>query len=95
MLISGYDINSEIYRGPITTVYDARHKVLGRRVLLKVLNTQWTEEADLIERFQREAKICARLDHPNIVKIFDFSTSTESIFISMEYGCFKITVTIR
>jgi len=85
MVINGYDIKSEIHRGPVTTVYDANHLALGRRVILKVLNTQWTEEKDLIDRFRREAKICARLDHPNIVKIFDFSTSNDSIFISMEY----------
>jgi serine/threonine-protein kinase len=85
MAISGYDINSEIYRGPVTTVYDAFHKSLSRRVLLKVLNTQWRKEKDLIERFQREAKICARMDHPNIVKIFDFNQSEDSFFISMEF----------
>ena len=85
MVINGYEINSEIHRGPVTTVYDANHLALGRRVILKVLNTQWSEEKDLIDRFRREAKICARLDHPNIVKIFDFSASDDSIFISMEY----------
>jgi serine/threonine-protein kinase len=85
MIIKGYDIKSEIYRGPITTVYDAYHLALGRRVILKVLNTQWAEEKDLLERFRREAKICARLDHPNIVKIFDFRASNDSTFISMEF----------
>ena len=85
MVINGYEINSEIHRGPVTTVYDANHLALVRRVILKVLNTQWSEEKDLIDRFRREAKICARLDHPNIVKIFDFSASDDSIFISMEY----------
>jgi len=85
MIINGYDIKSEIYRGPITTVYDAHHLALGRRVILKVLNTQWTDEKDFLERFRREAKICARPDHPNIVKIFDFNASNDSTFISMEF----------
>ncbi len=85
MAINGYDINSEIHRGPVTTVFDANHQALGRRVLLKVLNKQWLNERDLIDRFRREAKICARLDHPNIVKIFDFSSSEDSVYISMEY----------
>ncbi len=85
MLVNGYDIKSEIHRGPVTTVYDAIHIELGRRVLLKVLNKQWMADHDLIERFRREAKICARLDHPNIVKIFHFSITPESVFISMEY----------
>jgi serine/threonine-protein kinase len=85
MVISGYDIKSEIHRGPVTTVYEAYHLALERRVLLKVLNTQWIKEKDLIARFRREAKICARLDHPNIVKIFDFNSTDDSVFISMEY----------
>ena len=85
MEINGYNINSEIQRGPVTTVYDAYHQSLSRRVLLKVLNTQWSKEKDLIDRFRREAKICARLDHPNIVKIFDFNQTDELFFISMEY----------
>jgi serine/threonine-protein kinase len=85
MVISGYDIKSEIHRGPVTTVYDANHMALGRRVILKVLNTQWAKERDLIDRFRREAKISARLDHPNIVKIFDFKSSEDFTYISMEY----------
>jgi serine/threonine-protein kinase len=85
MVINGYDIQSEIFRGPVTTVFDAVHLALGRRVILKILNTQWTNEADLIDRLSREAKICARLDHPNIVKIFDFNRTEDSVYISMEY----------
>lgn len=85
MVISGYDIQSEIFRGPVTTVFDALHLALGRRVILKILNTQWMNETDLIDRLSREAKICARLDHPNIVKIFDFNRTDNSVYISMEY----------
>jgi len=85
MVIKGYEIRSEIHRGPVTTVYDATHHALGRRVLLKVLNKQWNNEKDLIDRFRREAKICARLDHPNIVKIFDFNSSDDTVYISMEF----------
>ena len=85
MVINGYDIQSEIFRGPVTTVFDAVHLSLGRRVILKILNTQWMNETDLIDRLSREAKICARLDHPNIVKIFDFNRTEDSVYISMEY----------
>ncbi len=85
MEIKGYHILREISRGPITTVYLANQIALDRQVLLKVLNVQWRQEKDLIERFRREAKICARLKHPNIVSIFDFGESGEHFFISMEY----------
>ena len=85
MEIEGYKILREISRGPVTTVYLAEQNALERQVLLKVLNVQWKNERDLIERFRREAKISARLRHPNIVNIYDFGISGEHFFISMEY----------
>ena len=85
MEIKGYKILREISRGPVTTVYLAEQTALERQVLLKVLNVQWKDERDLIERFRREAKISARLRHPNIVNIYDFGTSGDFFYISMEY----------
>lgn len=85
MEIKGYSILSEISRGPITTVYLGKQEALDRHVLLKVLNIQWKNESDLIERFRREAKICARLKHSNIVNIYDFGVEGQQFFISMEY----------
>ncbi|MFQ5583196.1 MAG: protein kinase [Calditrichia bacterium] len=85
MKIDNYTIVREISRGPITTVYLARQESLDRTVLLKVLNVQWRGETDLVERFKREAKICARLRHPNIVNIYDFGTTEDSLYLAMEY----------
>ena len=85
MEIKGYKILREISRGPVTTVYLAEQTALERQVLLKVLNVQWKEEHELIERFRREAKISARLRHPNIVNIYDFGISGDHFYISMEY----------
>ncbi len=85
MVIKGYTIIREINRGPITTVYQARQEALDRSALLKILNVQWKNERDLIARFRREAKICARLHHPNIVTVYDFGTGTEQFYISMEF----------
>ncbi len=85
MKLEGYEIVREISRGPITTVYLAIQKALDRPVFLKVLNVHVNDQPDLIERFRREAKICARLKHPNIVQIFDFGDTDGSFFISMEY----------
>lgn len=85
MEIRNHEIIHEINRGPITTVYKARHLNLERFVLLKVLNPQWLLEKDLLERFRREAKICAQLQHPNIIKVYDFYIAPELVYISMEY----------
>ena len=85
MKVKNYTIQRELSRGPITTVFLATQDALERIVLLKILNVQWKGEKDLVERFQREAKICARLKHPNIVNIFDFGTSENSFYLAMEY----------
>jgi len=87
--VENYTIQKELSRGPITTVFLATQIALDRAVLLKILNVQWKGEKDLVERFRREAKICARLKHPNIVNIFDFGTTANSFFLAMEFveGC--------
>jgi serine/threonine-protein kinase len=81
----GYEILREISRGPITTVYLGRQIALERQVLIKLLNVQWQNEPDLIERFRREAIICARLKHPNIVNIFNVGTEADNLFLVIEY----------
>jgi len=85
MKIPNHEILSEISRGALTTVYKARHLNLDRLVLLKVLNKQWLGERDLLNRFRREARISARLQHKNIVNVYDFKVSEELVYISLEY----------
>lgn len=85
MRIDGYKILRELHRGAITTVYEAEQESLHRRVLLKVLNEQWLQQSDLLERFRREAQICARLDHINIVKIYDYRAGSDQTWLSMEW----------
>jgi len=85
MKIEGYSILKEISRGPITTVFLGRQLALERPVLIKLLNTQWQNEPDLIERFRREAIICARLKHPNIVSIFNVGTEGDNLYLVIEY----------
>jgi len=85
MKIRNHEILEEISRGAITTVYKARHLNLDRDVVLKVLNKQWLGEHDLMERFRREARISAHLQHPNIVNVYDFDISDEQVFISLEF----------
>jgi len=85
MEIKGYRIEEEISRGPITTVYLARELELDRLVILKVLNAQWMQDSELVERFRREARICARLRHPHIVTLYGFGTADNCFYLSMEY----------
>ncbi len=85
MNLEGYQIVKEINRGPIATVYLARQIALERLVFLKVLNKNIHDQPDLLERFKREARICARLNHPNIVSIFDFGDTQNSFYLIFEY----------
>ncbi|MGK9476819.1 serine/threonine-protein kinase [Melioribacter sp. OK-6-Me] len=66
-------------------VYLANHIYLSKKIILKVLNTAKISDPSLLERFKREAKLLARLDHPNIIKVLDFGTSKEFFYISFEY----------
>lgn len=83
--IEGYKIIRELSQGPISTAFLGRQLSLQRHVLIKRLNSQWSDEQDLLERFRREALICARLKHGNIVDIIDVSTTPENLFLIIEY----------
>ena len=83
--IEGYKIIRELSQGPISTAFLGRQLSLQRHVLIKRLNSQWSDEQDLLERFRREALICARLKHSNIVDIIDVSTTPENLFLIIEY----------
>ena len=85
MKIKNHEILHEISRGALTTVYKARHLNLDRPVLLKVLNRQWLDQRDLLERFRREARIAGSLRHPGIVSVYDFEILPDLVYISMEY----------
>ena len=67
------------------SVYLANHIYLGKKIILKILNTKTIFDDAKIERFKREAKIMARLEHPNIIKVLDFGTFNEFFYISFEY----------
>lgn len=67
------------------SVYLANHIYLGKKIILKVLNTKTIFDEAKIERFKREAKIMAKLEDPNIIKVLDFGTFNEFFYISFEY----------
>jgi serine/threonine protein kinase len=69
----------------MATVYKAYHAALDRYVALKVLHTAFGEDASFALRFEREAKLVAKLDHPNIVPIYDYSEHAGRRFLVMKY----------
>jgi serine/threonine protein kinase len=69
--LGGYRIERVIGRGGMSVVYLAEHVRLGRRVALKLLATELADSERFRDRFLRESKLAASIDHPNIVPIYD------------------------
>lgn len=87
MEIPGYQIQREIGRGGMATVYLAIQESLDRPVVLKILDSSMSDKAeDLISRFLAEGRLVASLNHPNIITIYDIGIANDSnLYISMEY----------
>lgn len=85
-LIAGkYEILEEIGRGGMGSVFKAYQRNLDRVVAIKILSPELASDPDFRARFQREAKIVARLVHPNIVAVYDIETHANTYCIIMEY----------
>jgi eukaryotic-like serine/threonine-protein kinase len=80
-----YRVERELGRGGMATVYLAHDDDLGRPVAVKVLAAHLTGEPGFYERFVREARMAARLSHPNVVQVFDAGEEDGRPYIVMEY----------
>ncbi|MBN2318798.1 MAG: protein kinase [Acidobacteria bacterium] len=82
--LSHYEITSQIGKGGMGEVYQATDTKLGRDVAIKVLPEEFARDADRVARFQREAKLLASLNHPNIAAIHGLEESDGTHFLVME-----------
>ncbi len=80
-----YEIVRHLARGGMAEVYLARDLLLDRPVALKVLFPEFSGNQSFVERFRREARAAANLNHPNIVSIYDWGEENGTYFIVMEY----------
>jgi serine/threonine protein kinase len=80
-----YRILNELASSAWTIVYKAVQEPLDRVVSLKILNPRMIHDEELLKRFEREAKICANLVHPNIVRLFDYGRWRGEYFIVQEW----------
>ncbi len=85
ILFDKFEIIDCLKKDGQTGVYLADHIYLGKKILLKTLNTEGLSDKTVLERFKREAKILAQLDHPNLIKVLDFGTYNNYFYISFEY----------
>lgn len=84
-VFAGYVIDRQLGRGGMGSVYLAKHPRLPRMTALKLLNREMFFDKEVRARFEREADLVARLDHPNIVTVYDRGLDDEQLWISMQY----------
>jgi serine/threonine-protein kinase len=80
-----YQVITRIASGGMGEVYRAHDAVLGREVALKVLHTHLAGDRGFVERFRREARAAAILNHPNIVGVYDWGSTEGTYFMIMEF----------
>jgi eukaryotic-like serine/threonine-protein kinase len=82
--LAHYEITSQLGKGGMGEVYQAKDRKLGRNVAIKVLPEEFAKNADRISRFQREAKLLASLNHTNIAAIHGLEESGGTSFLVLE-----------
>ncbi|MBN2072337.1 MAG: PASTA domain-containing protein [Actinobacteria bacterium] len=86
ILISGrYRIIKKIASGGMADIFLGTDIEQNRRVAIKILSANYASDKNFVARFRSEAQILARLDHPNIVRVYEWGRFDSSYFISMEY----------
>src|SRR5882672_10462828 len=83
--VGPYRITDRLGQGGMATVYRAYHANLDRYVALKVLHPAFKEDASFLARFRREAQIVAKLEHPNIVPIYDYNEHNGEPYLVMKF----------
>lgn len=83
-LLPAYTFESLIAKGGMGAVYKATQSSLDRPVAIKVLPTEFGDDEDFRSSFQSEAKLMAKLNHPNLISIYDFGEIEGMLYIVME-----------
>lgn len=83
--VGPYQVIAQLGQGGMASVYKAYHAALDRYVALKVMHQAFNQDATFISRFQREARVVAKLEHPNIVPVYDFAEHAGSPYLVMKF----------
>jgi len=83
--VGPYRLIEKLGKGGMATVYKAYHPSLDRYVAIKALHPAFMEHPGFLDRFEREAKVVAKLEHPNIVPIYDFSEHEDRPYLVLKY----------
>ena len=83
--IGPYNVMESLGQGGMGVVYRAMHAKLEQLVAIKVLSPEYASNAEMRERFVREAKLQVQLSHPNVVNILNYLEDSQSVYLVMEY----------
>ncbi len=83
--VGPYNLVAQLGQGGMATVYKAYHVALDRFVAIKVLHYAFMDDSNFLARFQREARVVAKLEHPNIVPVYDFSEFEGRPYLVMKF----------
>jgi WD40 repeat protein/DNA-binding SARP family transcriptional activator/tRNA A-37 threonylcarbamoyl transferase component Bud32 len=83
--IRGYELREQIGAGAFGAVYRAYQPVVGREVAIKVIKPEYADQPDFIRRFETEARLWARLEHPFIVPLYDYWREPGGAYLVMRY----------
>lgn len=84
-LLKGYKLEARIGNGGFGAVYRARQPTVGREVAVKIILPGYANNPDFIRRFESEAHLIARLEHPHITPLHDFWRDPEGAYLVMRY----------
>src|SRR4029078_9393132 len=82
---AGHRIEALTARGGMGVIYRATHLRLGRTVGLKLVASELAQDSKRRERFKRESRIAASIDHPNVIPIYEAGEEDGTLFISMRW----------
>ena len=85
MIAGKYRVEEELGRGAYGVVFRAFQEELDRNVALKTLLPQAFLQKDIVSRFRREAQLITRLDHPNIIRLFDYGGDEGLLYMAVEF----------
>jgi serine/threonine-protein kinase len=84
-MVGGCRLLRRLGAGAIGVVYEAEQESMGRRVAVKMLSSKAAADAKVVQRFQREARLCAQIQHPNVVTVYDCGFERGVHFLVMEF----------
>ena len=84
-ILGAYRLIERIGKGGMGEVYRAEHLKLGRESAIKILPANLAGEADFLKRFEREASSAARLEHPHILRVYDYGEQDGTPYLVMPY----------